>query len=140
MAGGALQRDLHQTHLLPNAMVYPLNCIVLGEKNIFQVKINETQSVIELKQEIKKGKDIRFKDIDADELTLHRIKINLDVSDEDEYDRILDEVSKPGYMFTSKRKLRDAWEISQYFGDPSHRPKMTIHILMELPQSKSIDP
>ena len=121
-------------------MEYTLNCIVLGEASVFPVKINDAQLVGELKKAIKNEKPNDFKDIDADHLTLHRIRINLDASDEDEYDRILDEVSQPGYVFTPKRKLRDVWEISQYYGDPSYRQRGAIHILVEPPQSKSIDP
>ena len=138
MAGGALQLDPHQTCC---QMAYTLFCIVPGDKNLFSVKVNETQTVDELKMAIKKKNEPRFNDIVVHELTLHQIKINLDASDEDEYDRILDEVSQPGYVFTPKRKLRDVWEISQYYGDPSYRQRGAIHILVEPPQkSKSIDP
>jgi len=122
-------------------MAYTLFCIVLGQKIPFPVDINEGMTVGGLKKAIKNNKPNDFKDVDADHLTLHQIKINLDASDEDEYDRILDEVSQPGYVFTPKRKLRDVWEISQYYGDPSYRQRGAIHILVEPPQkSKSIDP
>ena len=106
MAGGALQLDPHQTCC---QMAYTLFCIVPGDKNLFSVKVDETQTVDELKKAIKSENSHKFENVDAYELTLHQIEINLDVSNEDEYDRILDEVSQPGYVFTPKRKLRDVW-------------------------------
>jgi len=106
VAGGALQLDPHQTCC---QMAYTLFCIVPGDKNLFSVKVDETQTVDELKKAIKSENSHKFENVDAYELTLHQIEINLDVSNEDEYDRILDEVSQPGYVFTPKRKLRDVW-------------------------------
>jgi len=126
------------TRTKPAQMAYTLFCIVRGDTNLFSVKVDETQTVDELKKAIKSENSHKFENVDAYELTLHQIEINLDLSNEDEYDRILDEVSQPGYVFTAKRKLRDAWEISQYF---KQDPERGIHILVELPQkSKSIDP
>ena len=116
-------------------MVYTLNCIILGEKILFPVDINEGMTVGQLKKAIKNEKPHKFKDFDADELTLHQIKII--IPDDDEGDNILDGVSQPGYVFDPKRKLFPTSKISRYFGQD---PEGDIHILVELPESKSIDP
>ena len=91
-----------------------------------------------LKEEIKAKKALRFKDFDADELTLHKIKV--DLSDESEGNNIMDKVSQPDYVFNPKLRLLAAWRISTYFGESSDRLEGNIHILVELPQSKSIGP
>ena len=117
-------------------MVYKLFCIVLGEKSTFSVKVDETQTVDELKEAIKNKEPHKFKDVDSDELTLHQIKIVLP-DDDDESDNILGGVSQPGYVFDHKRKLFSTSKMSKYF---RQHPEGDIHILVELPESKSIDP
>jgi len=67
---------------------------------------------------------------------LHQIKIFIP-EDDDEGDNILDGVSQPGYAFDPKHKLFPTSKISKYFGQG---PEGDIHILVELPESKSIDP
>jgi len=114
---------------------YTLNCLVPGAKDTFSVKIKKDQSVGHLKHAIKSRKPIDFKDVNADHLTLHLIKV--DVSDEEEYESIIFEVSQPGYVFDPKRTLIPTSKISRYFGQG---PEGDIHILVELPQSRSIDP
>ena len=58
-------------------MEYRLFCIVLGEKAPFQVEIDKDQSVDKLKDEIKKKEQHRFKDLDADELTLYLLNVGV---------------------------------------------------------------
>jgi len=135
LAGGALQLDHPSCCHMEE---YTLCCFVPGAKDTFPVDINEGMTVGQLKKAIKNEKPIAFKDVDAADLTLHQI--NVDISNESEYDNIMRDVSQPGYVFILKRKLRAAWRISQYFGKESARPENAIHILVELPQSKSIDP
>ena len=117
-------------------MVYTLFCIVLGKKSTFSVKVDETQTVDELREAIKNKKPIDFKDVDADHLTLHKIKIVIP-DDKDKYKAIKDEVTRPGYVFDPKIELYPMFKISEYF---KQDPERGIHILVELPQSKSIDP
>jgi len=50
------------------------------------------------------------------------------------------DVSQPDYVFNPKLKLNAVQRISRYFGQSSDRPERNIHILVEPPQSKSIDP
>jgi len=92
--------------------------------------------VDELKEEIKRKSDPRLNDIVAYELTLHRIKIFIP-DDDDEGDKILDKVSQPGYVFDPKLKLFPTSKISRYFGQD---PEGDIHILVELPPGRSIEP
>jgi len=59
VAGGVLNLDP------PSCcqMVYTLFCIVLGQKTTFSVKVDETQTVDELKEAIKNKKPNDFKDV-----------------------------------------------------------------------------
>jgi len=119
-------------------MEYTLNCLVLGAEDTFPVKIMEAQSVGELKDEIKKKKPNDFNGVDADRLTLY--KINVDLSNPVEYENIMREVSQPSHVFNPKLRLLAAWRISTHFGESSDRLEGNIHILVELPRSKSMDP
>ena len=135
----ALNLTPHQTHPSCCQMEeYTLNCLVPGAKDTFSVKIKKDQSVDDLKKVIKKKNEPRFNHFDADELTLHQI--NVDVSNESEYVNIMLEVSQPGYVFIPKKKLHPMQEISEHFEDSDPPKRKTIHILVEPPQSKSIDP
>ena len=115
-------------------MVYTLFCIVLGQKSTFSVEVDETQTVGELKRAIKNTKPIDFKDVDADHLTLHQIKIVISDND-DEYDNVMNGISQPDYVFDPKHTLIPTSKISKYF---EQGPEGDIHILVELPKGKSI--
>jgi Crinkler effector protein N-terminal domain len=117
--------------------MYPLWCIVIGESTPFPVAIGETQSVGELKDAIKKKKPAYLKDIDADGLTLYQV--NIDASTDENTTKEVENISPN--LDTSKKatKLRPmdllstcTWEL-----DPT---KQTIHILVKVPKSESIDP
>jgi len=116
-------------------MEYTLNCLILGEINPFPVTINQTQLVGKLKDAIKEEQQLSYP---TRLLTLY--KINVGVSDDNKYKSILHGVSQPGYVFNPKFELNPVHEISWYFGQSSDRPKGAIHILVETPQSESIDP
>ena len=90
----------------------------------------------ELKEAIKNKNPRKFENVDADELTLHQIKIVLP-DDIGKCKAIMDEVTQPGYVFDPKTELYPMFKISEYFKQDLERG---IHILVELPQSKSIDP
>ena len=116
-------------------MAYTLYCFVLGEAAPFPVKIMKGQTVGELKEEIKK-KMKKLASIDAHTLPLY--KISVDVSDTSNYDSTIRELSQSHYVFNPKDKLFPLELISEHFRRP---PKgKTIHLLVELPQSKLIDP
>ena len=115
-------------------MEYTLNCIVLGEESAFPVKTNNAQLVGELKEEIK---DIRFKNIDADELKLY--KLNIAISDPD-YPKVQADISKEKFECKEADKLESVVGLSKYFGDSNPPKQSAIHIVVVAPQSKSIDP
>jgi len=60
---------------LPPEMSFAIWCFLIGESDIFKVKIDPTDDVADLKQKIK-GQKQALKEIDADHLTLHRVTIN----------------------------------------------------------------
>jgi len=115
-------------------MVYTLFCIVLGQKTTFSVKVDEGMTVGGLKEAIKNKKPIDLNHVDADHLTLHQIRIFIP-DDDDGYNKIMNGISQPGYVFDSKRTLIPTSKISKYFGQG---PAGDIHILVELPKGKSI--
>jgi len=116
-------------------MPYTLFCTVLGHGDLFPVKVDETQSVDELKTKIRTKKVPEFNHFAVDRLTLYKIKV--DFPNENEYDDIMRKVSEPGYVFDPKLKLIPTFKMLKYF---EQGPEGDIHILVELPQGKSIDP
>jgi len=80
--------EVHSTAMSLPCTVY---CAILGEDNVFQVKLNSDQSVLDLKEEIK------AKRVDVDILasspahTLTLYKVDL-VYDEDTYEGILRDI------------------------------------------------
>ena len=112
-------------------MMYTLFCMIEGQYIPFSVKINETQSVDELKTEIRKKTSNRFRNIAADKLTLY--KINVDASDRNKYEDTMHAISQPDYVFNPKLMLNPGQRISRYFGQPSDRPEGNILILVEPP-------
>jgi len=119
-------------------MAYTLNCFILGAEDTFTVKIKKTQSVGELKDEVKRKNEPKFNHLVAHEFTLHQIYI--DISNDAEYANKLVEIPQPGYVFDPKNRLNAPRMISSYFGKPSDRSQDAIHVLVELPQRKSIHP
>ena len=137
MAGGDLKLDPHQAHPSCCQMTYTLTCMILGEKTLFPVKINETQLVGELKDKIKEKGEIRFKDIDAFELDLY--KLNVAKSDND-YHQIREAITKGLFELNKTNELDAVDAISGYFIDPDRPKDQAIHIVVVPPQRKSIDP
>jgi len=137
MAGGDLKLDPHQAHPSCCQMTYTLTCMILGEKTLFPVKINETQLVGELKDKIKEKGEIRFKDIDAFELDLY--KLNVAKSDND-YHQIREAITKGLFKLNKTDELDAPDKISRYFADPDCPKDMAIHIVVVEPKGKSIDP
>jgi len=115
-------------------MRFNLFCLILGETVPFSVKINEAQSVDELKNEIRKQSQ-KLALFDAHTLTLYKIKV--DISDDSKYQSTMRDVSKPGYVFDPKLYLNAVQEVSMYFGQVSDRSKGAIHVLIEPPRGVS---
>src|SRR6267154_1523995 len=105
-------------------------CFLLGTKNIFSVDYNEKTTVDHLKEAIRqKNLDI-LANIWARDLTLY--KINVDISDDNEYPGIIDEISRGTFAFNPpKQPLNPSRLVSRIFQKDS---KETIDVLVELPE------
>ncbi|KAI1288806.1 hypothetical protein EDD11_009648 [Mortierella claussenii] len=95
-----------------------LFCVVDGESRPFSVKIESTETISALKDEIKKKKSPRFDDVAADELTLWSVSIP--IADDDDDDDDDDEL--PIYINNmpkrDKKKLKAvANTVSEIFGN-----------------------
>ena len=133
MAGGAS----HPHPPFSCSMQYTLNCLVLGGVTPFEVEIDGSRTVHQLKREIKNRKENDLNGIDAVRLTLY--KVDIDISDEDKLKSMKHDVSKPGYVFNPKIELGETFKVSRYFEQISEE-NPHLHILVELPRGKSIDP
>ena len=137
MAGGDLKLDPHQAHPSCCQMTYTLTCMILGEKTLFPVKINETQLVDELKDKIKEKNGNRFKGLNARDLTLY--KLNVAKSDKD-YRKIREAIAQGLFELKETGDLEPTDVISGCFIDPDRPKDQAIHIVVVEPKGKSIDP
>ena len=71
-----------------------------GDSDPFSVEIDETHIVEDLKKKIKTERGIT---VNAVALTLYKIKI--DVSNDNDYTRIMNSISQGDYDFANKQKL-----------------------------------
>jgi len=118
-------------------MEYTTDCVVLSERTIFQVDINEALSVYKLKRGIKNETPIKFNNVDADELTLYRVE----VGKSQEKRKRIDELERSYRNLDGGCKELDDEEqrLSEIFGvGPPEGKKY--YILVVLPQSKSMVP
>jgi hypothetical protein len=114
-------------------MQYKLVCFKPGDKDIFSVKIDETDIVDDLKQEIKKQLAPKLNAFVANDLVLYKTKV--DISNDDEH-KILEQISKGTYQFKLKLKLKSARKISSYFKRDSEE---TVEVLVEIPPGEPIN-
>jgi hypothetical protein len=91
-------------------MQYNLVCFKPGDQDIFSVDIDENKSVDQLKQEIKKKLAPTFNAYGYD-FALY--KVNVDISDYNQFDQILKEISRSDYVFPQLEKLAAIAKISQ---------------------------
>ena len=103
-----------------------------GDSECFSVEIDETHRVEDLKEKIKTKREITF---NAAALTIYKIEI--EISDDDEYTRITNLISQGDYDFPNKQRLSPSRKISMAFGGDLDE---TIEVLVELPPGEQIDP
>ena len=108
-----------------------LFCVMSGDSDPFSAEIDETHIVEDLKEKIKTERGIT---VNAVALTLCEIKI--DVSNDNDYTRIMNSISQGDYDFANKQKLNVTREISMFFTRDSNK---TIEVLVELPPGEPID-
>jgi Crinkler effector protein N-terminal domain len=114
-------------------MPYTILCIITGETTPFSVTIDETQSVGELKDAIKKETEPELNAFDAHTLTLYRIDVN---GSNNESTRELQKISQDpskNEELDPLDKLRDVFKPT----GPTHQ---MIQILVQPPGGESIDP
>ena len=104
-----------------------LLCINPGSPD-FPVNIDENETVDDLKKKIKEASAPAFDALRADMLTLYRT--NVDISDDKDYHRIIDEISRGAYQFKPKDELVPSRLTSQFFQRNSGG---TVEVLVELP-------
>jgi len=114
-------------------MKYTLWCLVLGEESIFSVKVDETQSVDDLKDKIKNENPCTLKDVSASELTLYKL-----ASDVDENQSEVEDIKHEQFDLKKKQPLHPMDELTGIFSDTVNIK--LIHVLVVRPRSKSIDP
>ena len=111
-----------------------LLCITPGDDETFPVDIDKTQTVGDLKTKIKEAMAPDLDTIMAFKLKLYRI--NVDISDDKNHDRIIDQISRGDFDFKPKDELLSWRLISQFFEKNSGG---TIEVLVELPPGEPID-
>jgi len=135
VAGGVLNLDPHQTYPSCCQMAYTLFCIVPGDKTLFSVKVDETQTVDELKKAIKNENPHKFENVDAYELTLYRVEVD----QPHEKQKRNDELKRSFQNLDECTELDEEQQLSKYFGESPPVGKK-YYILVVPPQRKSIDP
>jgi len=105
-----------------------------GDSSPFSVEVDETHIVYDLKKRIKTEMAPTLDTVDADALTLY--KINIDISDDEVYTTVMNEISRGIYGFDDKRKLIPSRKVSKLFEGDSGE---TIEVLVELPPGEPID-
>jgi hypothetical protein len=140
VAAGCSQRCPLPLQPLYTTPITPL-CTIIGDTTAFPVTINDDQYVCELKEEIKKGNPQTLANVEAEDLRLYRVKI--DVSNDEAYYQEALAISESSMHWT-RVELTPSLKLSRYFqesGPPEKAiPKETIHVLVQLPRRESIGP
>ncbi|KAF9179047.1 hypothetical protein BGZ51_007276 [Haplosporangium sp. Z 767] len=102
-----------------------LFCLVDGKptSRVFSVKVASDDVVGDLKDRIKAVNAVKFKDVDANDLTLWQVSIP--VPEDGELPIVLDALNE-------KKKLKPTDDLSDVFVEK--QPKKTIHIIVQRPQ------
>ncbi|KAF9900515.1 hypothetical protein EC991_007219 [Linnemannia zychae] len=103
-----------------------LFCLVDGESTPFPVKIESTETIGSLKDEIKLKNAPEFDDIAADKLTLWRVSIPVPEDDDNQPPILLNNI-----VTKDKKKLGPATRLSKVF--PAELPEETIHFIVQRP-------
>jgi len=117
--------------------LYSLTCFLIGSDGTFQVKIDRTELVGNLKDAIKEKKPVALKDVDADQLTLYKINVDVNATDKNTYILAVQDISQDLSNSQKATELNPVDELSEVFetGPP---PKKKIHILVTCPAGESI--
>jgi len=118
-------------------MMYMLFCAILGQQtDAFTVEIDDTWTVSELKEGIKKVMPQTLGSFDNNALTLYKVDIDISDDDNEAYLRAIDQIHRN--MVTTKELLGNpTHKLSAKFGQSI--PEGRIHILVQSPLGQSID-
>ena len=114
--------------------MYKIWCIIVGEMTPFPVKIDQTESVGDLKKCIKQEKEKMLAAYDPDQLTLYKILVK---TTKTTYTTIVQDISQDLSDRQKATKLDPMDELSEVFGAMGP-PKERVHILVERPAGESI--
>jgi len=119
--------------------MYTLFCVIIGERtDSFPIHIDETQTVGDLKREIKKKNAQLLSSIDARTLTLYKADIDIDV-DDTAYKQVIQQISNYTVTAPMEPLINPSHKLSAKFGQ-STPAEQRIHILVEQPPGQSTDP
>ncbi|KAL7998379.1 hypothetical protein Plhal703r1_c29g0115801 [Plasmopara halstedii] len=114
-----------------------LKCAIVGAaRSVFEVKIDDAESVSALKGVIKKKKIDTIKcEADKLELYLAKIKDGGWLTDDDALDAML----QSGIDVTSYLKMRSSWKLNKpnLFGPNNSREEDVVHVLVVVPEGKA---
>jgi len=114
--------------------MYKIWCIIIDERTPFSVKIDQTESVDDLKKCIKTEKKPILDAFAADQLTLYKIHVE---TTKTTYTTIVQDISQDLNNPEKATQLDALDELSEVFGTMGP-PKEGIHILVERPAGESI--
>jgi len=114
--------------------MYKIWCIIIGETTPFSVKIDQTESVDDLKKSVKKEKVDILDAFAADQLTLYKIHVD---TIKTTYTTVVQDISQDLSNTQKVTQLDPMDELSEVFGTMGP-PKEKIHILVERPAGESI--
>src|SRR5258706_3506435 len=108
-------------------VVYTVMCAILGERKVFEVKIDSDERISALKNKIKPADPIG-----ASDLKLY--KINIPVPN---YKTLIDSISERTIEFKEEDELVDPFCKLSTFQDGFGFPEGNLHILVEVPAGES---
>ena len=120
--------------------LYSLTCFLIGSDGTFQVKIDRTELVGNLKDAIKEKKPVALKDVDADQLTLYKGNIKNSIATNKpkrmkELERLSQNLSE--CTFLNDEEV----ELSEIFGNnEGQQQRLKPYVLVELPQGEPRKP
>jgi hypothetical protein len=114
---------------------YKLFCFLVGGNGVFLVNIDKTETVGDLKKEIKKEKPADLRDIDADKLTLFEAEVEV----KGPYTRqqrteILNHLNQLSQNLTPDNALLEEMLLSEIHCEPS--PGKKHYIIVQAPKGQ----
>jgi len=114
--------------------MYKIWCIIIGETTPFSVKVDQTESVHDLKKGVKTEKAPLLNAFAPDQLTLYKIHVD---TTKTTYTTVVQDISQDLSNTQKVKRLDPMDELSDVFGTMGP-PKEKIHILVERPAGESI--